>query len=125
MIEVFKGDTTDIIYVRPGPLNPGDLIDSNWKCFVGVTDYINTSEMSAREVTDIVVVPVKNPDTSMTSDEECFMCFLTPAETLTLSVDAETTLHNWVIEVSNTTTTPPFNLESHNELYVKEQSLEV
>ena len=123
MTEIFKGDTSEIIYVRPSILSSGDLL-TGWECFVGVVDYTNTIEVEAREVITKATVAYKDPETGITSDEECFMCYLTPTETSTLSIDVATTLHSWVIEISNAATTPPFNLEIHNELYVKAEALE-
>jgi len=123
MNEVFRGDTSSILYVRPGALEVGEVIDSNWTCYVGVVNYLNTVEVAHREVTEIVTVPVRDCDTNIISDEQCFMCYLTPTETLLLTTDVTSTNHISVVEVINSTVTPPFNKEYHTDLFVKEQAL--
>lgn len=117
-MKTYKGDLTDIIYLRPGPLNNGDPIDVNWTCVTGANDSAGAVSLVSRSVTDIVTVPVKGSN-GQTTDEECFMAFLTPTETDGLNEET----HEWVIQVTNTTTTPPFNLETHNELEILKQGL--
>jgi len=119
--EVFQGDTTDILYVRPGVLNKGDLINSDWVCKVAANDSAGLNAVAVRVVTEKATAPVQNDDGSV-SDEECFVCYLSPTETDGLSIDDKTT-HTWIIQVSNTQTTPKFNLERHYQLKVKKQGI--
>lgn len=117
-MKTYQGDTTDILYIRPGPLNNGDPIDVNWTCSTGVIDDVGAILLASRAVTDIVTVPIKGAN-GQTTDEECFLCALTPAETVTLELG----IHTWIVQVVNTTTTPPFNIEKHNILEIEKQGL--
>ena len=119
--EVFQGDITDIVYVRPKVLGPGDLVDANFSCFVSATDSTGTVIVTKRTVTEKATVSIKGKDGSY-SDEECFVCYLKPTETEALTED-DNTLHDWIIEVSNTTITPVFNFELHASLKVKQQGI--
>ena len=56
------------------------------------------------------------------SDEECFVCYIKPSETQGVAED-DNSLHDWIIEVSNTTITPVFNFELHADLKVKKQGI--
>ena len=93
--EVYQGDLTNIVYIRPGPLNAGDAIDVNWTCKVAVNDSNGASAVTARTVTEKATVPVTDSD-SNTSDEECFVCYLTPDETSSLTEDTGETNHTWM-----------------------------
>ena len=119
-LEVYQDNTSDIIYVRPGPLNAGDAIDVAWSCKIAVSDFNGNVVITERDVPDKVTVPIENDDKT-TSNEETFMCFLTPTETDTLEEDNKDEYHTLVIKVSNLTTTPPFKLSTHSKLKVKKK----
>lgn len=74
-----------------------ETIDSNWSCRVYVENGSNTIDRFV---------------TAISSDGFRYLAQLTPAETLTLPAG----LHTVAIEVSNPTTTPPFNIEKHELL---------
>jgi hypothetical protein len=122
VFEVYQGDLTDYIYVRPGPLNAGDPIGANWTCQVAVLNNSDAEELAARAVTDKSTVEIENEDGSKTN-EECFVCYLLPSETAILSEDTDNNFHTWVIEIKNATTSPPFNLEKHIFLKVNKQGI--
>lgn len=110
---LYQGDTGPIIRPRPSVLDTGVVLDVNWTCFIGVNDADGTAVVAKRAVTD------------KTSDNLYFVAALTPTETTALTVSAGELYehYNMVVEVVNTTLIPPFNIEQHYTLHVKEQGL--
>jgi len=87
-LTIHKGDTTDIVYVRPSLLD-GATLDGNWTCSQAVTK-------DGTQVITTVAVTTKSTDNTE------FKCFLTPTQTDTLTVGE----HIWTIQLANPTLTP-------------------
>ena len=111
---IYQGDTGPIIRPRPSVLADDVVLDSNWKCYTAVND------------TDGAVVVAKREVTDKTADNLRFVAGLTPTETNLLLVDdsEEYRPYTQIIEVLNTTLTPPFNIESHYTLKVTPQGID-
>lgn len=104
IVSVAQGDTTTALKPRPGSLGESDIIDGNWSCHTKVLSPSGT-------------VLIDRAITEKTSDAMRFVVALTPAETAALAVDTYT----WIIELSNSTTTPPYNVEVSYTLAVEPQ----
>ena len=103
---IYVGDTTDIVYVAPSVLD-GGTIDANWSCSQQVIN--NKGQVVISEVAI----------TTKSADNTEFKCYLTPAQTATLSPGT----HTWIIQVVNSTLTPVITKESHFTLYVESQGI--
>lgn len=106
--DIFQGDHSPVYRCRPTALPDGQPINGSWKCHIGVTDENDRVVMAKREVT------------AKTSDGLRWLAALTPAETGALAPGA---YYNMVIEVSNTTTTPPFNKEKRVQFKLLHQGI--
>ncbi len=109
-----QGDTGPVIHVRPSVLDEITPLDSNWKCFIAVNNEDGTTAVAKREVT------------THTPDNLKFVAALFPSETQTLQVDGSIEsfrLYKMIIEVSNVTLDPPFNIEKHYKLKVEPQGI--
>ncbi len=121
-LEVFQGDITPVILERPNVLANGSLIDGSWICKISALDSTGSVTVAVRTITEKATKNIKTKDGSY-SDEECFLCYLLPSETETLTEDDENTNHKLIIEVSNVSITPVFNIEDHYILHVKKQGI--
>lgn len=108
--KIYQGDTGPILKPRPSVIDTGDVIDATWHCYLGVNDADGVEVIARTEITD------------KTADDMRWICALTPAQTATIPPLLDTP-YNMVIEVTNTTTTPPFNIEKHYGLEVRDQGL--
>lgn len=109
-ITLYAGDTSDYIYVSPSTL-AGAAMDVNWTCSACVID-----RAGAKTIADFVI-------TEQTGDGTEFVCYLTPTQTATLTVSGTYTDYNFVIQVVNTTTTPPYKKEAQYSLRVYEGNI--
>ena len=117
IIEVYQGDLTKIKNVRPTfPSLPG-VLDANWKCYVSVNDCDGNNVVADREVTNKV---------TDANSRERFVCAIHPSETESLEVATgeEYQDSDWVIQVENLSTTPPYSKEHHITLRVKPQGIQ-
>lgn len=87
-----KGNTSDIIYVRPSILN-GATLDCNWTCSSTVTDDAGNIVVDEFSVTD------------KSADNTEFKAFLTPSQTLQLSTNNSE--YVWSIQLRNPVLSPP------------------
>lgn len=104
IVPVAQGDTTTALKPRPGSLGEAETIDGTWACHTKVLSPSGTALID-RAITE------------KTSDSMRFVVSLTPAETAALAVETYT----WIIELSNTTTVPPYNVEVNYTLAVEPQ----
>jgi len=104
-VSVVQGDLSGSLNPRPSVLVDGDPIDSNWVC--------NTRLISPAGITVI-----DRMITEKTQDGMRFVVYISESETAALEVDTYT----WVIELSNATTTPIYNVEQTYGLEVEPQS---
>lgn len=111
---IYQGDTGPIIRPRPTVLDDGVVLDVNWTCSTAVNDADGVEVIAKRAVTDKTV------------DNLRFVAALTPTETNLLLVDDSENYRSYtqVIEVINTTLTPPFNIEEHYTLKVTPQGID-
>lgn len=111
---IYQGDTGPIIRPRPTVLDDGVVLDINWSCFTAVNDADGTPVIARRAVTD------------KTDDNLRFIAALTPTETNLLEVEDSESYRPYtqIIEVINTTLTPPFNIEEHYTLKVTPQGID-
>lgn len=111
--DLYRGDTGPVIRPRPAVLDDGEVIDGNWSCFTAVLDEAGN-----------IVIP-KFEVTAKTQDGLRFMAVLNPENTSKLSVanPPDPTRYIWVVELSNNTTVPPFRIEKHYKLNVREQGV--
>ena len=116
IIEVYQGDLTKIKNVRPTFPGLGDTLDANWKCYGSVNDCDGNNVVADREVTN------KMTDAN---GKERFLCAVHPSETEQLDVsDGEKYQdYDWVIQVENMTTNPPYSKEHHITLRVWPQGI--
>ena len=105
-----QGETGPIIRPRPEApaLADGVVIDSNWICKTAVNDKNGNVIIAARTIT------------TKTASALYFEDALTPAETLLLSIGTgeDYTLYDQIIEITNTSIFPIFNIEEWYELKV-------
>lgn len=104
IVSVAQGDITTALKPRPGSLGEADIIDANWTCHTKVLSPNGT-------------ILIERAVTEKTIDNLRFVVNLTPAETTTLPVET----YSWVIEISNSTTVPPYNIEQRYTLAVEPQ----
>ena len=105
-----RGETGPIMRPRPDTLDDGEAIDTNWICKTAVNDKDGNSVIAARTIT------------TKTDNQQYFEFALTPTETdsLTVASGDDYTLYIQVVEISNATLFPLFNIEKNYELKVKE-----
>ena len=109
--DVYVGDTTDIVYIRPSALD-GAAMDGNWTCSQQVNDESGNEVIGEASVTE------------KSSDDTEFKVYLTPSQTGTLSGSGNTyTLYDWVIQVVNDSASPPYRKETHLSLRVFNQGI--
>lgn len=104
-----QGETGPIIRPRPSTLEDGITIDGSWVCKTAVNDKDGNVIIAARTIVTL-------------SDNALYFEFaLTPTETLTLSVASgdDYTLYDQIVEITNDTIFPKFNVEEEYELKVK------
>ena len=106
--DVFQGDTSVVLNAKPVDSTGStyDVSVGGWSCKITVSDKAGATEIISRAVTDV------------TSDKTSFIAYVKPSETTTLTA-GNTYLQ--VIEITNTTIVPIFNLEKHVTLTIKEQ----
>jgi hypothetical protein len=110
-IHVRQGDTSDIQKVRPTQLTDGAAMDANWTCKTVLLDQSFTPVFTARNVTD------------KTDDETRFIVALNPDDTAGVTLSKNGELFTWVIQLTNTTTIPPFNKEIHLPVNILKQGI--
>lgn len=110
---IHQGDTGPMLKPRPSVLDDGVVLDADWHCYIAALDATGAVAIASREVTD--------KDTGNLR----WLASFTPAETATLDVEDSDNYRSYkmVLEVVNTTTTPPFNVESHFVLNVAPQGI--
>lgn len=106
LIEVIQGNTSRIIKAAPKVDGARPQLDENWVCRTALLDEEGIA-IFTRGVTN------------KTQDNQRFLVALTPTETALCAPGTYT----WVIEISNSTTEPPFNVERDYPLRVKPQKL--
>lgn len=104
------GDTSDFIYIRPLGLD-GAVIDGNWSCSQVVKDL------------DENVVIAEAAVTTKSTDTTEFKCFLTPTQTANLQPSGKYQEYTWMIQLSNSTLTPPIVRETHIRIGVYRQGV--
>ena len=104
-----QGETGPIIRPRPSVLATDATIDSNWACRTSVNDADGTEVIAPRVVTD------------KTDDNMYFVVALTPTETASLTVEegCAYTMYSQIVEITNDTLTPEFNIEDDYDLKIK------
>ena len=110
---IYKGDTSPIFQPRPTVLDDNVILDAEWHCYIAANYKDGEIAIAKREVVD------------KTSDNLRWIAALTPTETETIVFpgDLKTIDITLVIEVTNTTTTPPFNKEIHYTLPICTQGI--
>lgn len=116
IIKIARGDTSDVMLTRPDVPGLANALDVNWVCKQSVLDC------------DGVVVVAAAVVTSKSVDEhghERFVVAVEPADSDLLTVPAGEPYmeYDWVIQLENTTTTPPYNKEHRITLRVREQGI--
>ena len=116
IIKLFQGATSDVKLVRPEMPSLPDALDGNWNCKYSVLDCDDAVVVAATAVTD---------KTTDTNGQERYVVAVTPTQSATLTVPAgEPWLdYTWVIQLENTTTTPPYNKEHAITLRVRRQGI--
>jgi len=94
IFKIHRGNTTDVVYVRPSVLD-GATIDANWSCKTAV---VNTAGDVLVDTTTI---------TAKSADDTEFKVYLTPTQTNALNPDSGYQEYIWVVQLENTTLTPP------------------
>lgn len=105
MIQVRKGDTSELVTVRPDLADDTEVIGSGWKCYSSVEDIYGNEVVAQREITE------------KTADNLHFVAFLNPSETDLLNSGSLLTEYRWVFRISNNTTDPEYNREKYVELF--------
>lgn len=110
---IYQGDTGTILHPRPSSLAVDEAIDADWHCWIAANYSDGTVAVAKREVTD------------KDAGDLSWLAALTPTETNTITINPELgeVTVDLIIEVINTTTTPPFNVERHFDLPVRSQGI--
>lgn len=109
---IYQGDTGPILQVRPSVLDDLETISADWHCFIGA-NYKDGS---------VAAAPIEIHD--LTADLFKWIAALTPDQTAEIVVPDNGALDViMVLEVKNSTTVPPFNVETHYILPVKAQGI--
>ena len=110
---IFQGNTGPVLKPRPSVLDDVTVLDADWHCYIAANNADGTVAIASREVTDKTV------------DNLRWIAALTPAETETLTVNAEdeSVGYKVIIKVVNATTTPSFEVDYEYILFVKPQGM--
>jgi len=117
IVEVYQGDLSAIRNARPSIEGLDDVLDANWECYVRVIDRDNNAVVAKREITD------KMTDTA---SKERFVAAILPTETAEILVPTGRNSEDyiWIIQLENSTLTPPWVKEHQITLRVRRQGLE-
>lgn len=110
---ITQGETGPIIRPRPSAIDTGVTLDANWICRTAVNDLDGESVIAPRVIT------------TMTDDALYFELALTPTETESLTVASGDLSTNYVqvVEISNATLFPIFNVEEEYIIKVKKAGI--
>lgn len=109
--EVFQGDVTDSVYVRPDIDGPAEVIGVDWVCEVSVNDLSGAVLVAART------------ETIKSADNLYFNVKLTSAETASIVVDGLPIACTMIIQMTNTTLVPSYSKEKHVALIVSKAGI--
>lgn len=109
----YQGDTSPVLQPRPTVLDDGVVLDVNWTCHIAANYEDGTEAVPKTEITD------------KTSDNLRFIAALTPTQTGTIIIPSGLKCINviLIIETANSTTIPPFKIEKHYILPIKNQGI--
>jgi hypothetical protein len=116
VIELVQGNTSDVKLTRPDFPDLPDALDENWVCQQAVMDCAGALVVGLSTVSDKALDEF---------DKQRFVVAVSPTDSATLSVAAGEPYqeYTWLIELSNTTTTPPYKKEHHITLRVYSQGI--
>jgi len=112
-ISLFRGDSSDLVSVRPNLKEPTETISSDWICRTMLVDSSGVEIIASR------IENVKSED-GLT-----FIISLSPADTLaiTVGVDQKYTTVDWVVQLSNDQLVPAYSKEKRLKILVREQAI--
>jgi hypothetical protein len=112
-ISLYRGDSSDLVAVRPNITDDTEIISNDWVCRTMLIDE-NEVELVASRI-----------ETIKTADNLHFVVVLSPTDTLTVSIQAGRKYAKvyWVIQLSNNMLTPAYSKESRIEVLVRQQAI--
>lgn len=110
-IQLTQGDTSTIQKVRPAQLDAGVALDANWICKTVLLDQNFEAVFPVRIVTD------------KTADQTRFIVAIQPEDTAGVTLSKNGELFTWVIQLTNSTTIPPFTKEVHIPVNINRQGI--
>ena len=116
IIELFQGDTSEVKLVRPDMPSLDAALDGNWTCKQSVLDCDGSVVIAVATVTD---------KTTDENGDERFVVAVKPVDSTTLTVpdDEPYQDYTWIIQLENTTTTPPYRKEHMMTLRIRAQGI--
>lgn len=111
-MSLFKGDSGDIVPVRPQIADPAAIIDANWVCKTALLDASGNVLVPAR------VENTKSPD-NMT-----WLISLSSSDTSSVPIVGKFSRVFWVVQISNNALDPSYSRESHLEVVITRSGID-
>lgn len=109
--EIYEGDSSPIVYVRPNIADPTTTISADWTCKVALLGPDGSTIVSPRA------------ETNKTSDNLHFAIQLSPAETELVNVKTLPVECTWVVQIENAMLNPKYSREKQIKLIVKKKGI--
>jgi hypothetical protein len=109
--EIFEGDSTAIVLVRPNIADPAEVISDDWDCKVALIG------------PDDRVIVAQRTAITKSADNLYFAVQLSPAETELVNVVGLPVTCTWVIQVENLMLTPNYSKEKQVTLIVSKKGI--
>lgn len=112
-ISLARGDSSDLILIRPNIADDSEVISADWVC---------RTKLVEEDFTEIVAERVES---TKTDDELNFVVGLSPTDTESVTVEAGKKFKRvfWVVQVSNTNLTPAYSREKMIPVVIRNQAI--
>jgi len=109
--EIYEGDSSPIVYVRPNITDPTAVISADWSCKVSLIG-----------PDGIVIVPAR-VSSAKSTDNLHFAIQLSPTETDMVNVKNLPITCQWIVQIENSLLTPAYSRERQIVLIVKKKGI--